>query len=125
MDFSSINWAAVALGTVAAYALGMLWFSGRMFGKQWAAGSHAIQPPPAPPALAMVVQLLGTFALALVIGLTETTDALGTAVTAILATALLIAGMDLFSQKSGAATLIDAGYIVAAGIVMILAQGLL
>lgn len=61
----------------------------------------------------------------MVVGLTETTGALLTAITAILATALIVAGMDLFSQKTGKATLIDASYIVAAGVIMIAAQGLL
>ena len=48
-----------------------------------------------------------------------------TAVGAILAIALIVAGMDSFSQKSGKATAIDAGYVVVSGVLMILAQGLL
>lgn len=125
MDMTSLNWPAVIAGTLAAFALGMIWFSPAMFGKAWSTGSHNISAPTSPPFLAMVTQFLGTFALAMVVGLTETTGALGAAVSAILATALLVAGMDLFSQKSGKATLIDAGYIVAAGVLMIVAQGLL
>ena len=74
---------------------------------------------------AMIIQFLGTFALALVVGLTETTGASATAVLAILAAAGLVAGMDLFSQKSAKATLIDAGYILAGGVLIILAQALL
>jgi hypothetical protein len=103
----------------------MLWFSPMLFGKGWSTGSHNIQPPDSPPIAAMVIQFLGTLALALVIGLTETTGALLAAIMAILATALMIAGMDLFSQKTGKATLIDASYIIAAGVIMIGAQGLL
>lgn len=125
MDIALINWPAVALGTIAAFVLGMLWFSPKMFGKSWSEGSHNIQPPASPPMAAMVVQLIGTFALAFVVGMTETNEAIGTAVIAILAAALLVAGMDLFSQKSGRATVIDAGYIIAGGVLMILAQGLL
>lgn len=125
MDLSLINWPAVALGTVLAFALGMLWFSPRLFGKAWSIGTHNIQPPSSPPVLAMVIQLLATFVLALVVGMTETTDALLTAIAAILAVALFVAGMDLFSQKSGKATLIDAGYVVAGGALMVVAQGVL
>ena len=125
MDPTPLNWAAVISGTIAVFVLGMLWFSHAMFGKGWATGSHDIQPPASPPILAMVVQLAGTFTLALVIGLTETTQSIGAAIAAILATALLIAGMDLFSQKTGKATLIDAGYIVAAGVLMIVAHAIL
>ena len=125
MDFSLINWAAVAVGTVAAFLLGMLWFSPKMFGQSWALGSHNIQPPAAPPMAAMIVQFLGTLALAMVIGITETTGAIVAAIMAIIATALIVAGMDLFSQKTAKATVIDAGYIVASGVLMILAQGIL
>ena len=122
---ADLNIAATLLGAIAAFGLGMIWFSPLLFGRAWAAGSHAISPPVRPPLLAMAVQFAGTAALALVIGLTATTDALGTAIAAILAAALLVAGMDLFSQKSRRATLIDSGYVVTAGIVMIAAQGLL
>jgi len=120
-----MNWPAVAAGTVAAYALGMVWFSPIMFGKSWAAGTHNIQPPASPPVLAMIIQFVGIALLALVVGITETDQAIFAAIGAILAVAFNIAGMDLFSQKSGKATLIDAGYIVASGVLMILAQGIL
>lgn len=125
MDIALMNWAAVVAGTIAAFGLGMLWFSPRMFGNAWAAGSHSIQPPASPPVLAMLIQFIGTAILALVVGITETNQAIMTAIGAILAVALIVAGMDLFSQKSGKATAIDAGYVVAAGILMILAHGLL
>lgn len=125
MDIAHMNWAAVVAGTLAAFGLGMLWFSPRMFGKAWAAGSHQIHPPASPPFLAMATQFVGTAILALVVGITETDQAIMTAIGAILAVSLIVAGMDLFSQKSGKATAIDAGYIMAAGFLMILAQGLL
>lgn len=124
MEINTLNWLAVIVGTIAAFGLGMIWFSPVMFGKAWARGSHDLKPPSSPPVAAMVVQLAGTFALALVVGMTAVTDALFTAIAAILAAALLIAGMDLFSQKSTPAVLIDAGYIIAAGVLMIIAQGL-
>lgn len=125
MDIALMNWAAVIVGTVAAFGLGMLWFSPRMFGKAWAAGSHNIQAPASPPIMAMVIQFTGTAILALVVGITETNQAIMTAIGAILAVALFVAGMDLFSQKSGKATVIDASYVVASGALMILAQGLI
>ncbi len=125
IEVTALNWPAVIAGTIAAFALGMVWFSPMLFGKAWSTGSHDIQPPDSPPIAAMVVQLAGTFALALVIGLTETYQAIGAAITAILAAALLVAGMDLFSQKTGKATMIDASYIVVSGVLMIAAQALL
>ena len=121
----SLNWLAIIVGTVLAFGLGMLWFSPAMFGKAWSAGSHNLQPPEKPPMAAMAIMLAGTFLLALVVGMTAQTEALATAIVAILAAAVIVAGMDLFSQKSGKATLIDAGYIVAMGVLMIGAQGVL
>lgn len=125
MDFALINWAAVIAGTLTAFFLGMLWFSPKMFGKSWATGSHNIQPPSTPPIVAMAIQFVGTAVLALVVGMTETNEAIMTAIGAIMAVALIVAGMDLFSQKSGKATMVDAGYVVVAGALMIAAQGLL
>lgn len=121
----TLNWLAIAVGTIAAYGLGMIWFSPLMFGKAWAKGSHGIKPPDSPPFAAMVVQLAATAALALAIGTTAATDALATALLAILTTALFVAGMDLFSQKSTWAVLIDAGYVLTGGALMIAAQAIL
>jgi TRAP-type mannitol/chloroaromatic compound transport system permease small subunit len=120
-----MNWTAVVVGTIAAFGLGMIWFSPKIFGKGWAEGSHNIQSPASPPFMAMVILFVGIALLALVVGITETNQAIMTAIGAILAVALTVAGMDLFSQKSGKATMIDAGYVVASGVVMIAAQGLL
>lgn len=125
MEVAMMNWAAVGVGAVGAFALGMLWFSPVMFGKSWAAGSHDLQPPAAPPMLAMFLTFLGLALLAFVVGMTETNEAIGVALAAIVSAAVLVAGMDLFSQKTGRAALIDAGYILACGAIMILAQGLL
>ena len=119
-EFANLNWAAVFLGTVLAFGLGMLWFSPRMFGKAWAEGSHNLQPPSSPPIGAMIIQLCGTFLMALIIGLTETQNMLVSAIVAILAITFIVAGMGLFSQKSGKAVLIDASFVVAMGILMIL-----
>lgn len=119
-----LNWLAIGAGIVLGFGLGMIWFSPLLFGKTWAAGSHGLKPPDAPPFLAMGVQLLGTALLALVIGMTAAMSALGLALGIIAATACLVAGMDLFSQKTVAATLVDASYILATGALMILAQGL-
>ena len=122
MEFANLDWLAVAAGTIAAFGLGMIWFSPVMFGKAWAKGSHDLQPPGTPPVAAMAVQLTGTFVLALIVGLSATIEALNVAILAILSVALFVAGMDLFSQKSAPAVLIDAGYILAGGALMIMAQ---
>ncbi|MEE9429177.1 MAG: DUF1761 domain-containing protein [Paracoccaceae bacterium] len=123
-EFANLNWLAVIVGTVLAFLLGMLWFSPKMFGKAWSKGMNDLQPPASAPVMAMILQLIGTFALALVIGLTATQDMLITAILAILATAIIQAGNGLFKQNAGSTVTIDAGYTIAMGVIMIIAQGI-
>jgi Protein of unknown function (DUF1761) len=121
---TDVNWPAVIAGTVVAFALGMVWF-GRIFGTIWRAGSHGIEAPASLPVTAVTIQLIGTFLMAWLIGATATANALGTALVAILAIAALQLAGSLFSQKSPGAALVDGGFVVAMGAVMILFQGLL
>lgn len=119
-----MNWPAVLSGFVAAFALSFLWF-GPLFGRAWAAGSHGITLPARPPVVALVLYAAGVGCLALVIGATATIDALGTALAAIAAAALLLTSTALFGQKTLSAALIDGGCVLAMGVVMIAAQGIL
>jgi len=125
-DFGMVNWLAVIAGTVAAFLVGWLWYSPVLFGKKWAEGSGvALGSAGQMPVMAMLSQLAGLFLLALVVGITATTDALVTAIVAILATATLTFSMGAFVKKSSYALLTDFGYILIAGVVMIAMQGLL
>jgi hypothetical protein len=56
--------------------------------------------------------------MAWVIGVTETGNLLMTAILLILAIASLVFSMDLFSQKTKGAALVDGGYVVAMGVLM-------
>jgi Protein of unknown function (DUF1761) len=116
------NWTAILAGTVVSYGLGFLWF-GSVFGRLWSAGSHGIAPPQRPPILAMALQLAGTFFLAWIIGATATVNALVTAILAILAIAALLTAGALFSQKTLVAALIEGGFVLVMGMVMIVLQG--
>ena len=121
----TLNWTAVIVGTIAAFAIGILW-CGRFFTKPWMEGSRLTQEDGQEmPIAAMVLQILGLFLLALVIGVTATTEALGTAILAILAAAVLIMSGAGYSQKANAAMMIEGGYVLVAGVVMIFAQGAL
>jgi len=122
-ELIEVNWLAVIVGAVLAYGLGMLWFSPKMFGERWSAGMNNLQPPASPPVGAMVLQLIGTFALALVVGITATQNMLITAILAVLAVAILQAGTALFKQNAAATATIDAGYTIAIGAIMIIVQG--
>lgn len=122
---ANLNWPAVLVGTVLAFGLGMLWFSPWLFGKGWAAGSHGITPPARLPVAAVTIQLVGTFLMALVIGITEATQALGLALLAIATIAVLQLAASMFGQKSRYAALVDAGFVLAMGVIMIGAQAVL
>jgi hypothetical protein len=126
LELAGLNWIAVVVGTVLAFLAGWLWYSPMVFGKGWAAGSGVeLGSAQAMPVLAMVTQLIALLLLALVIGITATKDQLFTAIFAILALAVFSVSGGAFSRKSNYALMVDGGYAVVAGAIMILVQGIL
>lgn len=126
MELAAINWLATLVGAVAAFLLGWLVYSPILFVKRWAEGSHVdLDGGAGPPLFAMVAQIVALLLLAMVVGITATNDALITAVLAILAAAAFAVSNGAFCRKSSFAMAVDGGYVVAAGVVMILVQGLL
>ncbi|NOR61808.1 MAG: DUF1761 family protein [Rhodobacteraceae bacterium] len=125
-DFGAVNWLAVGAGTVVAFVVGWLWYSPLLFGKKWAEGSGVeLGSADKMPAAAMVSQFVALLCLAMVIGLTATSDSLITAIFAILAVGFMVFSNGGFSQKSTYAMVVDLGHAIVAGVVMIAAQGLL
>ena len=125
-EFANVNWIAVILGTVVAFLVGWLWYSPKLFGTGWAAGSGVeLGSAQSMPVFAMISQLVGLFLLALVVGVTATTNALMTAILAILAAATMTMSAGAFVKKSNYALGVDFGYIIVAGVVMIICQGIL
>ena len=123
---TSLNWLAVIVGTVVAFLVGWLWYSPKLFGKGWAEGSRVeLGSAQSMPVFAMVSQFVALLLLALVIGITATADALGTAILAVLTAAGFVVSGGAFTRKSGYALAVDAGYIIVAGVVMIAAQGVI
>lgn len=121
MEFANVNWLAVIVGTVAAFLLGWLVYSPILFGKKWAEGSGVeMNTADKMPVFAMIAQLIALLAL----GVTATSDAFITAILSILAAALFVTSNGGFCRKSGYAITVDFGYVFAAGIVMIIAQGI-
>lgn len=123
---TNVNWLAVGVGGVVAFLLGWLWYSPKLFGTKWAEGvGVSIEDGSGPPAAAMIMQVVGTFLLAWVVGVTAASDALLTIIL-ILATivALMVAG-GLFSQKSSYAIATEAGFVVAMVVVMIIVHAIL
>lgn len=125
MEFDNVSWIAVITGAVAAFLFGWLVYSPLLFFKVWAEGSGInVEAGGKPPLGAMVLQILGLLFLSTVIGVTATFEALITALLAILAAACLTMSNGAFVGKSTAAIAVDGGYIVGAGILMIVAQAI-
>lgn len=121
-----INWLALAAGVIAAFLLGWLVYGPVGFQKRWAEGTRIDPAPPEKPPLGpMTAQIVFLILLAATIAVTETTNSLGVAVLAILAVAAQAATVGAWAQKSGFAIMVDTGYALGCGVVMILAQGIL
>ncbi len=68
--FDDLNWLAVIVATLAYFALGSVWYTDALFGKQWRAATgremgEGGRPEPA----AIVVNLIGWFVVALALAL--------------------------------------------------------
>ena len=123
---AGVNWLAVVLGAVVAYALGWLWYSPKVFGKKWAEGVGVdLGSASGMPVAAMVVQAIGTLLLAWVVGVTAVANALFTFILIVLTIAVLVFAGGLYVKKSMYAVWVESGYIVAMGVVMFAAQAIL
>lgn len=122
---ANVNWLAVGIGTVASFMLGWAWYSPALFGKQWAAGAGVdLASGSEMPVAALAYQLLATFCLAWLIGITATHDALLTAILIIATIMLFIATNSMFVKKSMVAILIETGFVLAMGALMIIVHAL-
>ncbi|WP_306258824.1 DUF1761 domain-containing protein [Pararhizobium sp. IMCC21322] len=122
---SNVNWLAVIIGTVVSFIIGWLWYSPVLFGKKWAEGSGVeLGTASSMPVAAMVTQLVSTFFLALLVGVTAAQNALATIILIILTIAGFAMSVGLFGKKSTFAILVDGGFIVIMGVVMIIIQGI-
>lgn len=120
-----LNWMAIIIGTIAAFIVGWAWYSPKLLGTKWAEGSGVdLDAASSMPVGAMITQILALLSLALVVGLTAQTDALITALLAIVAAALFVMSNGAFSGKNSYAKAVDFGYVIIAGVIMIVCQGL-
>jgi len=121
----NVNWLAVSAGAFVAYMLGWLWYSPKLFGAKWMAGVKVeFSEGDAMPMAAMMVQAIGTFLLAWLIGITAAQEALLTALLIMLTFVSLLAGSGMYCQKSHAAIAIECSYLVAMVVIMIICQGI-
>lgn len=121
----NVNWTAVLIGAVVSYGLGWLWYSPKLFGKKWMEGQGmSMDDISSLPIPAMIVQAIGTFLLAWVVGVTASNNALLTAFLVILTLVFLMAGGGLFSQKKPNVIGIEVGFVIVMSAIMIVCQGI-
>ncbi len=121
---SNVNWIAVIIGAIAAFGLGGLWYSPKMFGKKWAEGVGLADTANKMPTHAMVAQGIGTFLLAWLIGITATTDSIFMAILIAITIAILIEANGYWSGKTKYAVMTEAGFIIVMVVVMIIAHAI-
>jgi Protein of unknown function (DUF1761) len=121
---ANVNWLAVGVGTIISFIVGALWFSPKVFGTKWLEGVGVkIEPNASMPMAAMIVQFIGTFLLAWVVGVTAVSEALFTIILIAITIMALVIANGLFIKKSNYAITVEAGFIAAMVVIMIVVQG--
>ena len=122
---TNVSWLAVTTGAIAAFVLGALWYSPKVFGTKWAQEQGiTLGTASEMPVGAMVVQALGLILMSWFVGVTAANEALLTVILATLAFAVLGYSGGMFANKGAYSRNVDAGYLIAVLVVMIGAQAI-
>ena len=123
---NGVSWLAVLAGAILSFLLGWLWYSPKLFGTKWAEGSGVkMNSADKMPAVAMASQGLGLLLMSWFVGVTANSNALYTVILATVAFTVLQFSGNSFSGKSNYARMVDAGYWIAALIIMIICEGII
>jgi hypothetical protein len=121
--FSGVDWLAVVVGAFAAFILGSAWFGEHLFGKKWrqGLGTPAVPNRAMGPLLAVeaVACLLQAWLVILLMPVSAWLAAL-----AAVTLAASIKSNDLFAGKSHYTVAVDAGYVLAKVVVIVIAYQL-
>lgn len=115
-----VSWLAVGVGTFLSFMLGSLWYSKLMFGEKWTAGvgvemnTGSTQPIPA-----LILQFIGTFLLAWLIGITAANETLLLPVLIAVTICVLLIAACLFAAHSRYAALVEGGFVLVMVAIMI------
>jgi hypothetical protein len=122
MSQIDVNWIAIIVAAVAAFAIGALWYSPMLFGRQWmAAHGHTPEKLAAMQAsmaktytFSLITYLIMAMVIALLMALTGASTAIQGIVLGVLAWLgfgfTIGLNTNLYSDKPAAAFMIDAGY---------------
>ncbi|MCC0028894.1 MAG: DUF1761 domain-containing protein [Brucellaceae bacterium] len=123
---NGVNWLAVIAGAVAAFVMGWLWYSPKLFGTKWAEGLGVeLGSASEMPVGAMVTNIIGLLLMSWFVGVTAANNALLTVILATVAFTLLGYSGGMFGKQTAYVRNVNAGYWLAALVVMIVCQALL
>ena len=123
---NGVNWIAVIVGEVAAFIMGWLWYSPKVFGTKWAEGLGVeLGSASEMPVGAMVTNIIGLLLMSWFVGVTAANNALLTVILATVAFTLLGYSGGMFGKQTTYVRNVNAGYWLAALVVMIVCQALL
>ena len=122
---ANISWLSVIVGAVASFLLGWLWYSPKMFGTKWAEGVGVdLGNAQDMPMSAMIYQLLGLLLMSWFVAVTAANGLLLTVILGTLAFTVLSLSAGTFAGKSAYARNTEAGFWIAALIIMIIVQAI-
>ena len=123
---NGVSWLAVIAGAVAAFVMGWLWYSPKVFGTKWAEGLGVeLGSASEMPVGAMVTNIIGLLLMSWFVGVTAANNALLTVILATVAFTLLGYSGGMFGKQTTYVRNVNAGYWLAALVVMIVCQALL
>ncbi|MDE0590180.1 DUF1761 domain-containing protein [Halocynthiibacter sp. C4] len=122
---TNVSWLAVIVGAVAAFLVGWLWYSPKLFGEKWAEGvGVSLGSADKMPAAAMISQALGLFLMSWFVAVTAASNLLLTVILATVAFTIMGYANAAFAGHSTYARNVNAGYWLVALVIMIICNGI-
>lgn len=120
-----VSWIGVIVGAVATFLVGWLWYSPKLFGVKWAEGAGVdLGNASEMPVGAMITNFIGLLLMSWFVGVTATNNALLTVILATLAFTVLAYSGGMFTKKSAYARNVEAGFWIAALVIMFISQAI-
>ena len=117
----AINWLGALSGTFIAFLIGYGWYHPKVFGDKWATGSNLVITDDMPfPVFAMFSQFTGLLLMAILIAVVVAWDSMAMVALILVMVFVQTISMGAFSQKDWYARLVDGGYQVVSGLIMLL-----
>lgn len=122
---TGVSWTGVIVGAIAAFLVGWLWYSTKLFGTKWAEGLGVdLGAASEMPMGAMLAQAIGLLLLSWFVGVTAVSSALLTVILATVAFTVLGYSGGMFGKQNAYVRNVNAGYWIVSLVIMIICQGI-